>query len=505
MKGQNPDAAFSATSAPTMVMPERMSPGYRGCASDPLCKSYSTGNLNDLAGLYNYSLPAGISIPFSWEKMLEEKEKKVENSYKNDDGVKYVPSHVHAVTGIKSEVMSKMQKTLRNELAEAVAHEMLRLNLNLEREFGFKCKKSFGPIFRVVCNYLTNRVPDPKYLLTSSTSDILLHLKMLQSAKLDTEHHLSVKVHENKYITVVATDRYTLLDAISRAITRWGYILNADILTTSDGFVIDQFTIAENKANLPLLDAERIRSDILNHLSNSQRYTVSSYAAPQSLAPDDCSFSVKETKSRGENALSQLTNRDLLHLEGKGQKSGSNSNSQSPKHVDHKDIKLIRLIAKGTYGQVHLAKYHEHTVAAKVLHLGNRPDRIERKREFEHELGIVRTLHHPNICRLIGYAKSEIDYTVMFEYAEMGPLSFFLRNRKDKVFSFFDLATEIAAGLAYLHKNGVLHRDIKSDNILLNKDGHAKISDFGLSCYINCKQSFDENVQELTGETGTYR
>jgi mitogen-activated protein kinase kinase kinase 11 len=72
---------------------------------------------------------------------------------------------------------------------------------------------------------------------------------------------------------------------------------------------------------------------------------------------------------------------------------------------------------------------------------------------------------------------------------------------------FFSVASDIASGLAYLHRRGVLHRDIKPSNVLLDgnvRDGRfrAKVSDFGLS---TTSSSFDERDSNKTAETGTYR
>ncbi|CAM9879142.1 unnamed protein product, partial [Phaeothamnion confervicola] len=65
-------------------------------------------------------------------------------------------------------------------------------------------------------------------------------------------------------------------------------------------------------------------------------------------------------------------------------------------------------------------------------------------------------------------------------------------------FDLFCIAQEVAEGMRYLHAMGVLHRDLKSTNILLDVSGHVRIVDFGLSCLA-------APGRDMTAETGTYR
>lgn len=87
----------------------------------------------------------------------------------------------------------------------------------------------------------------------------------------------------------------------------------------------------------------------------------------------------------------------------------------------------------------------------------------------------------------------------MFEFMQNGTLTDLIRSHKVPI-DFFRIAAEIAMGMNYLHLCSIMHRDLKSGNILLDAHGTVKISDFGLSCVLDLSGSHD-----LTAETGTYR
>jgi serine/threonine protein kinase len=116
--------------------------------------------------------------------------------------------------------------------------------------------------------------------------------------------------------------------------------------------------------------------------------------------------------------------------------------------------------------------------------------------EFYREVTIVSKLRHPNVCLFVGVAIKEPVFVTLFELLRGGSLLQLLRNNGR--YSFFKLATDIARGMAYLHHNHVIHRDLKSENILLDDNQTAKVVDFGLSCFAG-------TTAELTAETGTYR
>eukprot|EP01042_Synura_sphagnicola_P036592 gene36592-biopygen10918 len=118
-------------------------------------------------------------------------------------------------------------------------------------------------------------------------------------------------------------------------------------------------------------------------------------------------------------------------------------------------------------------------VAVKELLLGQLTD--DALREFEAEAQIMKELRHPNIVQFLGYCISPRPCIVM-EYMPRGSLHQLLRNRQAEIL--WDvrmrIALDITRGLAYLHAENIVHRDIKSMNVLLT-EGKACLADFGLA------------------------
>ena len=130
---------------------------------------------------------------------------------------------------------------------------------------------------------------------------------------------------------------------------------------------------------------------------------------------------------------------------------------------------------------------------------------------IENEIAILKRIRHPNIVRLhevIEEREEDLIYLVM-DYAERGPIVKMETGEDGQqrctpitpVSKVREYSLQIANALLYLHKRKILHRDIKPDNILIDKDGRVKICDFGIS-YIN---RHDDEATSLTtrGMKGT--
>ncbi|GAB4837986.1 hypothetical protein Ancab_027513 [Ancistrocladus abbreviatus] len=141
-----------------------------------------------------------------------------------------------------------------------------------------------------------------------------------------------------------------------------------------------------------------------------------------------------------------------------------------------------KVIGEGSYGKVYKG-YLDHTlVAIKVLQHST----SEKKEEFLKEVGILCQLRHPNIVLLLGACPET--GCLVYEYMENGSLEdlIFCQSGKPPLpwFARFQIAFEIACGLAFLHSSKpkpIVHRDLKPGNILLGRNYISKISDVGLA------------------------
>jgi serine/threonine protein kinase len=105
--------------------------------------------------------------------------------------------------------------------------------------------------------------------------------------------------------------------------------------------------------------------------------------------------------------------------------------------------------------------------------------------EYENEAAVMSGLRHPNIVLCFGMTIDPLQHqlALVMEFCGGGTLGSILYSKKEilSTTDILNFASEIASGMAYLHGRGILHRDLKSDNILLDDKRKPKIADFGLA------------------------
>ena len=143
---------------------------------------------------------------------------------------------------------------------------------------------------------------------------------------------------------------------------------------------------------------------------------------------------------------------------------------------------ILEQVGRGGMASVFMALdlAHERTVAVKVLspQLALEPNF---KVRFEREAQVLRGLEHPNIVPMLDYGEeSGLAYIVM-PYMKVGTLSDRLRDGDLTVEESARIIGQIASALQHAHEAGVVHRDVKPSNILIDEDGSAWLSDFGFA------------------------
>lgn len=149
--------------------------------------------------------------------------------------------------------------------------------------------------------------------------------------------------------------------------------------------------------------------------------------------------------------------------------------------ADH--IEKVRVLGRGSFGVVYEANYDSGNSVTQVAYKQIIASNLspEAQREFLTEIAVMAGLKHRNIVQLFGY--SSIPRGIVMEYMPKGSLADVLHDKSDS-FSWrlrLRVVQDMANGLAALHERRILHRDIKSLNVLLDDNYTAKLSDFGLS------------------------
>ncbi|KAN0012211.1 hypothetical protein ACTFIU_007509 [Dictyostelium citrinum] len=218
-----------------------------------------------------------------------------------------------------------------------------------------------------------------------------------------------------------------------------------------------------------------LSSNTNNNNSNNNITTTTTTTSNINDKKDVCSSTINFDNLE----VSSSSDRDLSS----SSKSLNKKNKQSIKKLTIDDFELLKVLGVGSFGRVYLVRRKDtgKFYAMKVL---NKKDMLKKK-QIAHtntEKMVLSTMDHPFIVRLHFAFQNEDFLFMCMDYVPGGELFHHLQKAgkfPEELAKFY--IAEVMCSLHYLHSNNIIYRDIKPENILLDEEGHIKLTDFGLS------------------------
>ncbi|PYQ11718.1 MAG: hypothetical protein DMH00_07440 [Acidobacteria bacterium] len=169
-----------------------------------------------------------------------------------------------------------------------------------------------------------------------------------------------------------------------------------------------------------------------------------------------------------------------------------------------KNYRVEELLGRGGMGEVYRALDTRlgRPVALKVL----RPEVVQdpdRRRRFIQEARAASAVNHPAIAQIYEIEESEATTFISMEYVDGSTVRKLIERQELDLASALEVGIQVADGLARAHEAGIVHRDIKSDNVMVTRDGHPKILDFGLAKLLAPEGESDPSASRLETVTRT--
>ncbi|XP_021731067.1 serine/threonine-protein kinase STY8-like [Chenopodium quinoa] len=268
-------------------------------------------------------------------------------------------------------------------------------------------------------------------------------------------------------ITFSTTDKPKLLNQLTSLLSEMSLnIQEAHAFSTVDGYSLDVFVVD----GWPHEETEQLRSLLGNEIQKMK----------DPLSSEAVSDHHHETVQYGPRNIKGTTSKI------------------DEAEIDQSLLKVGYKVGSGSHGDLYKGTYCDQVVAIKVLKSGHINTDVVK--DFFQEVKIMRKLHHKNVVQFIGACTKPPNLFLVTEFMPKGNLYDFMHKRKGvfKLQSLLRAAIDVSMGMEYLHKNNIVHRDLKTANLLMEKMGVAKIADFGVA-----KVQTQSGV--MTAETGTYR
>lgn len=211
----------------------------------------------------------------------------------------------------------------------------------------------------------------------------------------------------------------------------------------------------------------------------------SSAAAAAAAAATTAALEGPKKKPQDERRISTMTDAQIT------EKLKSVVNPADPTPLYQK----LKKVGQGASGSVYVARpmtneFQLKKVAIKQMDLASQP----RKELIVNEIIVMKESQHANIVNFLdSYLRGTNDLWVVMEYMEGGALTDIIDNNSLSEEQIATISGETCKGLQHLHHQNIIHRDIKSDNVLLDYQGHVKITDFGF-----CAKLTDQKNKRAT-------
>ena len=173
--------------------------------------------------------------------------------------------------------------------------------------------------------------------------------------------------------------------------------------------------------------------------------------------------------------------------------------------IDTGEIVMQRQIGKGASGDVFVGTYIGAIVAIKRMLLPTNSERMGVVENFIREASTMAQLRHPNIVQFIGASVSHPYLYIITEYCTQGSLYDVLHGERKRQLTRKEkrnILIDAALGIMYLHGKGIVHRDIKTHNFLVDRTGTVKVADFGTSAALGLNlraQGSENNMKTMVG------
>ncbi|XP_019243225.1 PREDICTED: serine/threonine-protein kinase STY46-like isoform X2 [Nicotiana attenuata] len=280
-------------------------------------------------------------------------------------------------------------------------------------------------------------------------------------------------------ITISTLDKPKLLTRLTSLFSEIGLnIQEAHAFSTKDGYSLDVFVV-DSWGNE---ETDQLRSVLLKEISNME-------------------------SGLNQDLLQSALNQVLLSPKKEMVKVGINftanyvdipSNGSEAWEIDAALLKYEYKIATGSTGDLYKGSFQNQEVAIKVLKAECLNELVQK--DFAQEVYILRKVRHKNVVQFIGACTKPPLLCIMTEFMSGGSLYDFLHKTKGffKLPSVLKVAIDVSKGMSYLHQNNIIHRDLKTANLLMDENQLVKVADFGVA-----RVQVQSGV--MTAETGTYR
>ncbi|KAL1565869.1 Serine/threonine-protein kinase sty46 [Salvia divinorum] len=276
-------------------------------------------------------------------------------------------------------------------------------------------------------------------------------------------------MHEITFSTI---DRPKLLSQLTSLLAEVGLnIQEAHAFSTVDGYSLDVFVVD----GWPFEEVDQLRAALEREVLKTQK----------------CSWPHLES-------LPLLNEQRQIKVKCEYEQLTIPNDATDVWEIDPQLLKFESKVASGSYGDLYRGTYCSQDVAIEIL----KAERLntELQKEFAQEVYILRKIRHKNVVQFIGACTRPPHLCIVTEFMSGGSVYDFLheQNGSFKLPELLKVAINVSKGMNFLHQNNIIHRDLKSANLLMDENKVVKVSDFGVA-------RVKAQTGVMTAETGTYR